>query len=432
MYILDEPSIGLHQSDNIKLINSLKHLRDEGNSVMVVEHDQEMMENADWLVDLGPGAGEKGGELLFNGRPSDMVGSGASSPTIDYLKGDKRIEIPSDRRRGDGRFITLTGARGNNLKNVTLRLPLGLLVGVSGVSGSGKSSLVNETLMPVLSNMMYRSSYPALPYDKIEGAGNVDKVIQIDQAPIGRTPRSNPATYTDVLTDIRKLFEQSPDAKVRGFKASRFSFNVKGGRCETCKGAGIQLIEMHFLPTAQVTCKECNGKRFKPDTLAVKYKGKNISEVLDMTVSQAAEFFEAIPAISQKLKTMEEVGLGYVTLGQPATTLSGGESQRLKLSAELSRKDTGNTLYLLDEPTTGLHFEDIRVLMDVLQKLVDKGNTVVIIEHNLDVLKSVDYLIDMGPEGGADGGTIIAEGTPEQVAENPASYTGKYLKKILK
>lgn len=432
LYILDEPSIGLHQRDNVKLINSLKRLRDEGNSVMVVEHDQEMMENADWLVDLGPGAGEKGGELLFNGRPSDMVGSGASSPTIDYLKGDKRIEIPSDRRRGDGRFITLTGARGNNLKNVTLRLPLGLLVGVSGVSGSGKSSLVNETLMPVLSNMMYRSSYPALPYDKIEGAGNVDKIIQIDQAPIGRTPRSNPATYTDVLTDIRKLFEQSPDAKVRGFKASRFSFNVKGGRCETCKGAGIQLIEMHFLPTAQVTCKECNGKRFKPDTLAVKYKGKNISEVLDMTVSQAAEFFEAIPAISQKLKTMEEVGLGYVTLGQPATTLSGGESQRLKLSAELSRKDTGNTLYLLDEPTTGLHFEDIRVLMDVLQKLVDKGNTVVIIEHNLDVLKSVDYLIDMGPEGGADGGTIIAEGTPEQVAENPASYTGKYLRKILK
>ena len=432
LYVLDEPSIGLHQKDNRKLIDSLKTLRDEGNSVMVVEHDEEMMRSADWLVDLGPGAGEKGGRLLYNGRPSDIeaVPAGAS-PTIDYLLGRKAIPVPAVRRPGNGRFITLRGARGNNLKDVTLDLPLGLLVGISGVSGSGKSSLVSETLLPILSNKIYRSKYPVLPYDRIDGLSNIDKVIEIDQAPIGRSPRSNPATYTDVMTDIRRLFEATPDAKIRGFKANRFSFNVKGGRCEACKGAGLQLIEMHFLPSAQVTCKECGGKRYKPDTLAVKYKGKNISEVLDMSIAQAAEFFSAIPSVAQKLRTLEEVGLGYLTLGQPATTLSGGESQRLKLSAELSRRDTGNTLYLLDEPTTGLHFEDIQVLIGVLQRLVDRGNTVVIIEHNLDILKSVDWLIDLGPEGGAAGGTIVAAGTPEQVADTPGSYTGQYLKEIL-
>ncbi|MBR0222762.1 MAG: excinuclease ABC subunit UvrA [Bacteroidales bacterium] len=432
LYVLDEPSIGLHQRDNRKLIESLKTLRDEGNSVMVVEHDEEMMRSADWLVDLGPGAGEKGGYLLYNGLPSEIETVPAGqSPTIDYLLGRKHIDIPAQRRNGNGKYITLKGARGNNLKDVTLDLPLGLLVGVSGVSGSGKSSLIGETLLPIISNKIYRSKYPVLPYDRIDGIGNIDKIIQIDQTPIGRSPRSNPATYTDVMTDIRKLFEQTTDAKIRGFKANRFSFNVKGGRCEACKGAGLQLIEMHFLPSAQVTCKECGGRRYKPDTLAVKYKGKNISEVLDMSISQAAEFFEPIPAIAQKLKTLEEVGLGYLTLGQPATTLSGGESQRLKLSAELARKDTGNTLYLLDEPTTGLHFEDIKVLIGVLQRLVDKGNTVVIIEHNLDILKSVDWLIDLGPEGGQAGGTIVAAGTPEQVAQTPGSYTGKYLKEIL-
>ena len=432
LYVLDEPSIGLHQRDNRKLIGSLKTLRDEGNSVMVVEHDEEMMRSADWLVDLGPGAGEKGGWLLYNGRPEGIrdVPPGQSL-TIDYLLGRKRIEVPSVRRPGNGKYITLKGARGNNLKDVTLDLPLGLLVGISGVSGSGKSSLISETLMPIISNKLYRSHYPVLPYDRIDGTAHIDKIIEIDQAPIGRSPRSNPATYTDVMTDIRRLFEATPDAKIRGFKANRFSFNVKGGRCEACKGAGLQLIEMHFLPSAQVTCKECGGRRYKPDTLAVKYKGKNISEVLDMTIAQAAAFFEPIPSIAQKLRTLEEVGLGYLTLGQPATTLSGGESQRLKLSAELSRKDTGNTLYLLDEPTTGLHFEDIKVLIGVLQRLVDKGNTVVIIEHNLDILKSVDWLIDLGPEGGAEGGRIVAAGTPEQVAQVPESYTGHYLKALL-
>ena len=432
LYVLDEPSIGLHQRDNRKLIDSLGALRDEGNSVMVVEHDEEMMRSADWLIDLGPGAGEKGGWLLYNGRP-DRIGSVApgKSPTIDYLLGRKRIDVPACRRPGNGKFITLKGARGNNLKEVTLDLPLGVLVGVSGVSGSGKSSLITETLLPIVSNKLYRSKYPVLPYDRIEGIEHIDKIIQVDQAPIGRSPRSNPATYSDVMTEIRRLFEQTPDAKVRGFKANRFSFNVKGGRCEACKGAGLQLIEMHFLPSAQVTCKECGGRRYKPDTLAVRYKGKNISEVLDMSISQAADFFDAIPAISQKLRTMEEVGLGYLTLGQPATTLSGGESQRLKLSAELARKDTGSTLYLLDEPTTGLHFEDIKVLIGVLQRLVDKGNTVVIIEHNLDILKSVDWLVDLGPEGGQAGGRIVATGTPEQVAQVPDSFTGQFLKQIL-
>ncbi len=431
LYILDEPSIGLHQRDNLKLINSLKALRDEGNSVMVVEHDQQMMENADWLIDLGPGAGEKGGELLYNGPPEEIASSGCQSPTIDYLLRRKSIEIPSVRLKGNGKQITLEGASGNNLKNVTLNLPLGLFVGISGVSGSGKSSLINETLMPILSRHFYRSKYKVLPYKSIRGIENIDKIIEIDQAPIGRSPRSNPATYTNVFTDIRRLFGETPDAKIRGFKANRFSFNVRGGRCEVCKGAGVQVIEMNFLPPAYVTCEECNGLRYKPDTLAVKYKGKSINDVLNMTVSQAFDFFEAIPSISQRLRTLKDVGLGYLKLGQQSTTLSGGESQRLKLSAELARRDTGNTLYILDEPTTGLHFEDIKVLLKVLRRLVDQGNTVIIIEHNLDVLKSVDYLIDLGPEGGKAGGQIIAEGTPEQVAACKASYTGGFLREVL-
>ena len=431
LYILDEPSIGLHQRDNDKLIASLKKLRDEGNSVMVVEHDREIMEQADWLVDLGPGAGNLGGELLYNGSPADMAASGISTPTLDYLLDRKEISVPAARRPGNGSFLTLTGARGNNLKDVTLRLPLGCLIGVSGVSGSGKSSLISETLMPILSNKLYRSLYPVLPYDTLEGLENIDKVIEVDQQPIGRTPRSNPATYINVFTAIRELFGQTPDAKIRGFKAGRFSFNTAGGRCETCKGAGVQEIEMKFLPPAHVTCKECGGKRYKPDTLAVRYKGKNINDVLEMTVSQACEFFRSHPVIYPRLKAMEDVGLGYVKLGQPSTTLSGGESQRVKLAAELSRKSTGSTLYLLDEPTTGLHFEDIKRLMEVLQLLVDQGNTIIIIEHNLDVLKSVDYLIDMGPEGGSAGGNIVCAGTPEEVSRCPESYTGKYLAKVL-
>ena len=431
LYILDEPSIGLHQRDNDKLIASLKTLRDEGNSVMVVEHDQQIMEQADWLVDLGPGAGNLGGELLYNGSPADIGKAAVSTPTLDYLLGRKSIEVPATRRTGNGHELVLTGARGNNLKNVTLRLPLGCLIGVSGVSGSGKSSLVSETLMPILSNKLYRSLYQVLPYDSLEGIEFIDKVIEVDQQPIGRSPRSNPATYINVFTAIRELFGQTPDAKIRGFKAGRFSFNTAGGRCETCKGAGIQEIEMKFLPPAHVTCKECGGKRYKPDTLAVRYKGKNINDVLEMTVSQACEFFRSNPYIYPRLKAMEDVGLGYVKLGQPSTTLSGGESQRVKLAAELSRKSTGSTLYLLDEPTTGLHFEDIKRLMEVLQLLVDQGNTIVIIEHNLDVLKCVDYLVDMGPEGGSAGGNIVCAGTPEQVAACPESYTGKYLKKVL-
>ena len=430
LYILDEPSIGLHQRDNDKLIDSLKKLRDEGNSVMVVEHDREIMEQADWLVDLGPGAGELGGELLYNGSPADIASAPPTS-TLDYLLGRKSIEVPAVRRPGNGNFLVLKGARGNNLKDVTLSLPLGCLIGVSGVSGSGKSSLVSETLMPILSNKLNRSMYPVLPYDSLEGLEHIDKVIEVDQQPIGRTPRSNPATYINVFTAIRELFGSTPDAKIRGFKAGRFSFNTVGGRCESCKGAGVQEIEMRFLPPAHVTCKECGGKRYKPDTLAVRYKGKNINDVLEMTVSQASEFFRSHPFIYPRLKAMEDVGLGYVKLGQPSTTLSGGESQRVKLANELARKSTGKTLYLLDEPTTGLHFDDIKRLMEVLQKIVDQGNTVVIIEHNLDVLKSVDYLVDMGPEGGAAGGNIVCAGTPEQVANCPDSYTGKYLKKVL-
>ena len=434
LYILDEPSIGLHQRDNRKLIASLKKLRDEGNSVMVVEHDAETMMAADWLVDVGPGAGDEGGRICFNGPLDDALNAPAGtggSTTLDFLRGEKNIEVPEERRVGNGLTLGIRGARGNNLKNVDVDFPLGMLIGVSGVSGSGKSSLINETLMPVLKNKFYNAKLQPLPYDRIVGIENIDKLIEIDQSPIGRTPRSNPATFTGVFNDIRTLFEATPDAKVRGFKAGRFSFNVPGGRCEECKGAGIKVIEMNFLPSVNVVCNECRGRRYKNDTLAVKYKGKNINDVLEMPVSEAYEFFSNIPSIAQKLKAMVDVGLGYVRLGQSAVTLSGGESQRMKLASELSKRSTGNTLYILDEPTTGLHFEDIKVLMDVLQQLVDQGNTVIVIEHNLDVLKSVDYIFDMGPEGGKKGGVIIAEGTPEEIADNPESVTGPFLKEIL-
>ncbi len=436
IYILDEPSIGLHQRDNRKLIASLKKLRDEGNTVIVVEHDLETMTSADWLVDVGPGAGENGGEICFSGKAGSLFsGKGkAQAPdslTARYLEGKRSIEVPAVRRKGSGQFLGLRGASGNNLKDVDADFPLGCFIGISGVSGSGKSSLINETLMPILKGRFYHYKEKPLPYREIVGVENIDKVIEIDQSPIGRSPRSNPATFTGVLTDIRDLFEQTPDAKVRGFKAGRFSFNVSGGRCEECKGAGIKVIEMNFLPSVNVVCEACGGKRYKEDTLAVKYRGKNINDVLEMPISEAYEFFRNHPKIAPKLKALVDVGLGYVHLGQSAVTLSGGESQRMKLAAELSRRATGSTLYMLDEPTTGLHFEDIKVLLGVLQKLVDQGNTVIIIEHNLDVLKSVDWLIDMGPEGGRRGGRIIATGTPEQIASDPESVTGKYLKEIL-
>ena len=441
LYILDEPSIGLHQRDNRKLIASLKKLRDEGNSVMVVEHDAETMMAADWLVDVGPGAGDAGGRIGLS-APVDVLLARQSdvpqehmiigpSTTLEYLRGEKEIAVPSERRKGNGLTLGIRGARGNNLKNVDVDFPLGMLVGVAGVSGSGKSSLINETLMPVLKNLFYNAKLQLLPYDEIVGIENIDKLIEIDQSPIGRTPRSNPATFTGVFNDIRMLFEATPDAKVRGFKAGRFSFNVAGGRCEECKGAGIKVIEMNFLPSVNVVCNECRGRRYKNDTLAVKYKGKNINDVLEMPISEAYEFFSNIPSIAQKLKALVDVGLGYVQLGQSAVTLSGGESQRMKLAAELAKKGTGNTLYILDEPTTGLHFDDIKVLMDVLQQLVEQGNTVIVIEHNLDVLKSVDYLFDMGPDGGKAGGMIVAQGTPEQLANDPASVTGPFLREIL-
>ena len=430
LYILDEPSIGLHQKDNRKLIASLKALRDEGNSVMVVEHDAETMLSADWLVDVGPGAGENGGRICANGPLEELLKSG-DSLTLDYLRGVRAIEVPSARRPGNGKFLSLYGATGNNLKSVDVQFPLGCLVGVAGLSGSGKSTLVNETLMPILKQKFYRSKEKPLPYERIEGVEYLDKLIEIDQSPIGRTPRSNPATFTAVFNDIRTLFEETPDAKVRGYKAGRFSFNVPGGRCEECKGAGIKVIEMNFLPSVHVACEVCGGKRYKEDTLAVKYKGKSINDVLEMPISEAYEFFKPVPRIASKLKALVDVGLGYIHLGQSAVTLSGGESQRMKLAAELSRPSTGKTLYILDEPTTGLHFEDIKVLMGVLQRLVDAGNTVIVIEHNLDVLKSVDYLFDMGPAGGRKGGRIVAQGTPEQLASDPASVTGPFLKEVL-
>jgi len=428
LYILDEPSIGLHQRDNMRLIRSLEELRDAGNSVIVVEHDEEMMRSADFIVDVGPGAGRRGGSIVAAGTFGDIVKS--QSLTADYLTGRRRIEIPAALRPGTGQRIVIRGARGNNLKSVTAEFPLGKFICVTGVSGSGKSTLVNETLRPILSKALYRSLDRPLEYDAIEGAELIDKLVVVDQSPIGRSPRSNPATYSNVFSDIRKLFEMTPDAQIRGFKAGRFSFNVKGGRCEECRGAGVQTIEMNFLPDVYVTCKACGGHRYNRETLEVRYKGRNIDDVLNMTVNMAAEFFESIPNIHQKLRAIREVGLGYLTLGQPCTTLSGGESQRIKLAAELSKRDTGRTLYILDEPTTGLHFEDIRLLLEVLNKLVDRGNTVIVIEHNLDVIKVADHIIDIGPEGGAGGGEILCAGTPHEIAACARSHTGEFLKKM--
>ncbi len=430
LYILDEPSIGLHQRDNQRLIESLKELRDIGNSVIVVEHDKDTMLNADYLVDIGPGAGRHGGEVVFAGTPAET--KTGHSITCDYLNGIRQIEVPKTRRKPlEGDFLTIKGAKGHNLKDVDLKLPLGVMVCVTGVSGSGKSTLINETLSPILSQKFYRSVKEPLPYDSIEGLEKIDKIIQIDQAPIGRTPRSNPATYTKVFDDIRKLYGELPESKIRNYKAGRFSFNVKGGRCEACKGAGLRVIEMNFLPDVTVLCEECQGKRYNRETLEVRYKGKSINDVLNMTINEAVEFFENIPSIIQKIRTLKDVGLGYLTLGQASTTISGGEAQRVKLATELAKRDTGKTLYVLDEPTTGLHFEDIKVLMNVLNKLVDKGNTVLIIEHNLDVIKMADWIIDMGPEGGDRGGRIVCEGTPEEVAQCTKSYTGQYLKEEL-
>ena len=430
LYILDEPSIGLHQRDNQRLIRSLEELRDAGNSVIVVEHDEDMMRAADFIVDVGPRAGRKGGNIVAAGTFDDILRS--DTITADYLTGRRRIEIPETLRKGTGGRIVIRGARGNNLKNVTAEFPLGKFICVTGVSGSGKSTLVNETLRPILARELYRSFDQPLEYDGAEGLEHIDKLVVVDQSPIGRTPRSNPATYSNVFSDIRKLFEMTPDAQIRGFKAGRFSFNVKGGRCEECRGAGVQTIEMNFLPDVYVPCEICHGKRYNRETLEVRFKGKSIADVLDMTINQAVEFFENVPNILHKIKTLQDVGLGYIKLGQSSTTLSGGESQRVKLATELAKKDTGRTVYILDEPTTGLHFEDIRILLGVLQRLVEKGNTVIVIEHNLDVIKVADYLVDMGPEGGRGGGTGVATGTPEQVVKKGKGYTAKFLKDELK
>ena len=428
LYILDEPSIGLHQRDNERLIHSLKELRDLGNTVIVVEHDQDMMLNADYIIDIGPRAGRKGGEVVFQGTPKQILKT--DSVTANYLNGTSSIPIPQKRRKGNGHKLIIKGASGNNLKHVDVTFPLGELIVITGVSGSGKSTLVNETLQPILSHHFYRSLKRPMPYDSIEGLEHIDKVVNVDQSPLGRTPRSNPATYTGVFSDIRSLFVNLPEAKIRGYKPGRFSFNVKGGRCEACGGNGYKTIEMNFLPDIQVPCEVCHGKRYNRETLEVRYKGKSIADILDMTINQAVDFFENVPDILRKIKTIQDVGLGYIKLGQPSTTLSGGESQRVKLATELSKKDTGKTIYILDEPTTGLHFEDIRILMDVLQKLVDRGNTVIIIEHNLDVIKLADHIIDMGPEGGRKGGTILTTGTPEEVAQKDVGYTAKFLRQV--
>ncbi|KRB59156.1 excinuclease ABC subunit UvrA [Flavobacterium sp. Root186] len=429
LYILDEPSIGLHQRDNEKLIHSLEQLRDIGNSVIVVEHDKDMIERADYVIDIGPKAGKYGGEIISIGTPAETLKS--NTITAQYLNGKMKLEIPKERRKGNGKFLKLSGATGNNLKNVSIELPLGQMICITGVSGSGKSTLINETLYPILNAYYFNGVKKPQPYKKIEGLEHIDKVIDIDQSPIGRTPRSNPATYTEVFTEIRNLFTMTSESMIRGYKAGRFSFNVKGGRCETCEGSGVRTIEMNFLPDVYVECETCQGKRFNRETLEIRYKGKSISDVLDMTVDEAVPFFENIPKIYRKVKTIQDVGLGYITLGQQSTTLSGGEAQRIKLAGELSKKDTGNTFYILDEPTTGLHFEDIRVLMDVINKLVDKGNTILVIEHNMDVIKLADYIIDIGPEGGKGGGQLIAKGSPEEVAKNKKSYTAKFLKKEL-
>ena len=429
LYILDEPSIGLHQRDNEKLIHSLEQLRDIGNSVIVVEHDKDMIERADYVIDIGPKAGKYGGEIISKGTPDEILKD--HTTTAMYLNGEMKIEIPKKRRPGNGKFLKLIGATGNNLKNVSIELPLGKMICVTGDSGSGKSTLINETLYPILNEFYFNGVKKPQPYKKIEGLEHIDKVIDIDQSPIGRTPRSNPATYTEVFTEIRNLFTMTSESMIRGYKAGRFSFNVKGGRCETCEGAGVRTIEMNFLPDVYVECETCQGKRFNRETLEIRYKGKSISDVLNMTVDEAVPFFENIPKIYRKVKTIQDVGLGYITLGQQSTTLSGGEAQRIKLAGELSKKDTGNTLYILDEPTTGLHFEDIRVLMDVINKLVDKGNTILIIEHNLDVIKLADYIIDIGPEGGKGGGQIVAQGTPEEIVKNKKGYTAQFLKKEL-
>ena len=429
LYILDEPSIGLHQRDNERLIRSLKELRDLGNTVIVVEHDKDMMLHADYIVDIGPKAGKKGGEVVFQGTPKEMLRT--NTITAQYLNGQQQIEIPAQRRKGNGKHLVLRGCRGNNLKHVDVEFPLGTLIVVTGVSGSGKSTLINETLQPILSQHFYRSLKKPMPYDEVEGIKYIDKVVNVDQSPIGRTPRSNPATYTGVFSDIRSLFVSLPEAKIRGYKPGRFSFNVKGGRCETCGGNGYKTIEMNFLPDIQVPCEECHGKRYNRETLEVRYKGKSIADVLDMTINQACEFFANVPDILRKIQSLKDVGLGYVKLGQSSTTLSGGESQRVKLATELSKRDTGKTLYILDEPTTGLHFEDIRILMEVLQRLVDRGNTVIIIEHNLDVIKLADHIIDMGPEGGRGGGNVLTTGTPEEVAKSKKGYTPRFLREEL-